>query len=240
MWKGLKGATGNLYCGLQEFEDMAFVLHFLREDDLFVDIGANIGSYTVLGASEVGAETVSIEPIPQTFKTLKINIALNNIESKTKVYNIGLGSKRGILKFTTWLDTINHVTTCQGTDGIDVQVERFDDIIEIKKPALIKIDVEGFEVEVLKVMEKALSNPYLKAIIIELNGVGNRYGYNEEEIHNMFLDYNFNAFIYSPLERKMIPVEKFGVRHVNYNSENTIYIRDIALAQERILSAKKI
>ena len=39
MWNGLRGATGNLYCGLMEFEDMGFLLHFLRPEDLFVDAG---------------------------------------------------------------------------------------------------------------------------------------------------------------------------------------------------------
>ena len=58
--KGMHGATGNLYCGLDEFEDMAFVLHFLREDDQFIDVGANIGSYTLLASNEVGSETISI------------------------------------------------------------------------------------------------------------------------------------------------------------------------------------
>src|SRR5690606_35151161 len=48
MWKGLTGATGNLYCGLMEYDDMAFLLHFLRSTDLFIDIGANVGSYTIL------------------------------------------------------------------------------------------------------------------------------------------------------------------------------------------------
>lgn len=42
--KGLTGATGNLYTGLHEFTDMSFLLHFLRSEDLFIDIGANIGS----------------------------------------------------------------------------------------------------------------------------------------------------------------------------------------------------
>ena len=44
----MTGATGNIYCGLYEFLDMAFLLHFLRNGDLFGDIGSNIGSYTVL------------------------------------------------------------------------------------------------------------------------------------------------------------------------------------------------
>jgi len=43
---GMTGATGNLYVGLHEFADMAFVLHVLREEDLFVDVGANIGFHS--------------------------------------------------------------------------------------------------------------------------------------------------------------------------------------------------
>ena len=56
----MTGATQNIYCGLQEFEEMAFLLHFLRKDDLPLDIGANIGSYTILAASSVGARTMAI------------------------------------------------------------------------------------------------------------------------------------------------------------------------------------
>jgi hypothetical protein len=43
----MTGATGNVYYGLHEFQDMAFVTHYLREGYLFADIGANIGSYSV-------------------------------------------------------------------------------------------------------------------------------------------------------------------------------------------------
>src|SRR5436305_706072 len=46
--RGMTGATGNIYVGLHEFVDMLFTLHFLRQEDLFLDIGSNIGSYTVL------------------------------------------------------------------------------------------------------------------------------------------------------------------------------------------------
>jgi len=47
--KGMAGATVNLYCGLVGYEDMAFLLHLLRETDLFVDVGANIGAFTTIG-----------------------------------------------------------------------------------------------------------------------------------------------------------------------------------------------
>jgi hypothetical protein len=46
--RGMTGATGNIYCGLHEFAEMGFLLHLLRPGDVFVDVGANVGSYTVL------------------------------------------------------------------------------------------------------------------------------------------------------------------------------------------------
>lgn len=46
----MRGATGNVYVGLHEFESMGFVLHVLRSSSAFIDVGANVGAYTVLAA----------------------------------------------------------------------------------------------------------------------------------------------------------------------------------------------
>jgi hypothetical protein len=64
-------ATGNIYTGLHEFEDMSFLLHFLRPADLFIDIGANVGAYTIFASGIVAATSISIEPISQIFEILK-------------------------------------------------------------------------------------------------------------------------------------------------------------------------
>src|SRR6476469_4166695 len=98
--RSMTGATGNLYCGLHEFTDMGFVLHFLRKDDLFIDIGANIGSYTVLAGVHIGAKVVSVEPLPQTFEHLKSNIAINQISDNVMAYNFALGNEKGQISFT--------------------------------------------------------------------------------------------------------------------------------------------
>lgn len=77
--RGMTGATGNWYCGLHEVEEMGFVLHALRPGELFVDVGANIGSYTVLAAGAVGADVVAVEPVPTTFAVLRRNVCLNDL-----------------------------------------------------------------------------------------------------------------------------------------------------------------
>ncbi len=59
----MTGATGNIYAGLHEFDDMAFFLHLLRPEDMFADVGSNIGSYTILASGVVGAKSVAFEPV---------------------------------------------------------------------------------------------------------------------------------------------------------------------------------
>ena len=232
VWKGLTGATGNLYCGLMEFNDMAFLLHFLRKDDEFVDIGANIGVYSILASGEIGANTIAIEPVSTTFHYLMNNISLNNIQDKVIGLNIGLASERGFLKFTKSLDTLNHIATENDIDTIDVQIETLDSIIS-KTPILIKIDVEGFEAAVLNGGEKTLRDNNLKGIIIELNGLGKRYGSDERLIHINLLELGFKPYTYNPINRQLNEIPSYG-------AHNTIYLRDIQFVNERTSNARKI
>ncbi len=231
--KGMTGATGNLYCGLHEFYDMGFLLHLLRKDDVFIDVGANIGSYTILASAEIGAKTISIEPVPSTFCYLRDNIALNNIGNLTEAHNIGLAGNNGSIKFTGTLDTVNHVATNDDKDVIEVKIDTLDGIVKMRNPCLIKIDVEGYESEVLKGACDTLMNPSLKALIVELNGSGKRYGYDDNDVHKKLITNGFSPFEYDPLLRTLSPIKTFG-------SQNTIYIRDIDFVTQRVSEARKI
>lgn len=234
IWKGLTGATGNLYCGLMEYNDMGFLLHFLRPSDLFVDIGANIGAYTILASGEIGANTISIEPIPSTFKNLTDNILINGIQNKVQALNIGLGSEKKVIKFTKSLDSLNHVATDIETDTIDVEVDTLDSVTKLT-PALIKIDVEGFETEVLNGANNILNSKDLKAIIIELNGAGNRYGYDEKQIHDKLMALQYKPYNYNPKTRVLTEVSNYS------NSDgNMLYIRDKKFVVDRVESSRKI
>lgn len=231
--KGMTGATGNLYCGLHDFNDMFFLLHFLRKGDLFIDIGANIGSYTVLAAAHCGVETISIEPVPATYSHLVDNISINHITHIATPLNMALGSTEGLITFTSKYDTVNHVAIVADKDTIEVKVNSLDHIVGDRSPALLKIDVEGYETEVLAGAQQVLQNSSLKAIIIELNGSGGRYGYDENKIHELLISQGFSPFIYEPFLRELKKVESFG-------SYNTIYLRDIDLIQDRIKSAERV
>lgn len=233
--RGLTGATGNVYVGLHEFNDMAFVLHLLRKPDLFVDIGANIGSYTILAGAAVGAKCLSYEPIPETFQWLIDNINLNGIYDNVQAKNIGIGRNKSTLDFICNQDTTNHVVSSgehEDLNKMTVNVESLDVVIDDQKPLLIKIDVEGFETEIIAGADKTLRMDSLLGVIMELNGSGERYGYNEEKLHLKMLNYGFRPFQYSPFDRKLRPLND-----KNITSGNTIYLRNLEKVEERLNTA---
>jgi FkbM family methyltransferase len=234
--KVLTGITGNIYSGLHEFNDMMFLLHFLRREDTFFDVGANVGSYALLASGGCKAKSIAIEPVPATFDILTKNIALNSLQDTVTLINAGAGAEAGMLAFSVNEDTTNHVIAESETgtsNTIKVPIITIDSLSAQTLPALIKIDVEGFETEVLKGMEKTLANPVLKAIIIELNGSGARYGFDENKIHGLLISQGFKSYQYSPFERALIASEKFG-------DFNTIYCRDINFINDRIKNAAGI
>jgi len=126
---GMTGATGNIYCGLHEFVDMAFLLHLLRPGDLFVDVGANIGSYTVLASAVCSAHSIAIEPDPGTVRFLKRNVEINRIEDRVTVIETAVGAAPGTVRFTIGHDTTNQVTTRTDGPTREVQVCTLDEIV---------------------------------------------------------------------------------------------------------------
>lgn len=235
--KGMAGATGNYYCGLHEFADMGFLLHYLGAGDLFLDLGANVGSYTVLAAGVSKARVVSVEPIPSTFRLLADNIRVNAIEDLVQSKNVGLGDETGELRFSSDMDAENHVLGSVDQDhaaGVLVPVVRLDDLVSGLAPAMIKLDVEGYESAVLFGGERTFGMSSLRVVLIEINGAGARYGYKDEDIRHKFRAWGFEACQYDPLTRLLCNVED----EVASQSGNTLYVRGVADVQKKLKLAK--
>ena len=228
--KGLTSATAQYYMGLSEFEEMSFVLHFLQDDDLFVDVGANVGCFTLLASGVKRAKTIAIEPIPQNFKNLRNNLIINSLEDKVEALNIGLGDKKGFLNFTQNVSQNNHVANENDFDTISVEVNTLDTILKGKQPILLKIDVEGFEKAVIDGSIQTLKQTSLEVIIIELVGLGERYGFNELDIQTILSEHGFSKYEYNPFKRELIVTKNLG-------HHNTIYIRNISFVKKRVLEA---
>lgn len=229
---GMWGATGNWYCGLHEVEEMGFMLHFLRAGDLFLDVGANVGSYTVLAAGGVGARVVSVEPIPTTFKNLQANVLLNNLSALTEMHCVGLSRESSYIQFTSDLDTVNHVMadTEQGP-GVRVPVVTMDELLDGRVPAVIKIDVEGHELAVLQGAGATLSDSGVVAVVMEINGSGARYGLDDGELLANMEHHGFTPCSYDPFTRRVRDWEPSG--------GNAIFVRNRDAVAARVMQAKR-
>lgn len=223
---GMSAATGNIYCGLQEFEDMAFVMHVLRQDDLFVDVGANIGSYTVLAAKVVGANCLSLEPVPETFSQFQRNIRINNLGLLVEPIQCAAGSGTAELCFSADRGATNQIVeeSYRGKK-ISVPVRALDDILRERSTFLWKIDVEGFEREVLMGSKRALLCPTLHAVLLEGD---------DQHIASMMETAGFVRGSYDPFGRKI------RVGNSGKPSNNHLWLRDVEFVAKRCFDARQI
>lgn len=234
---GLSGATGNVYVGLHEFEDMAFVLHVLRGGDLFIDIGANIGSYTVLAVAGAGAAGLAFEPGSTAFAWLEHNVRLNGIADRTELHQQAVGARSGTVALTADGDTVNHIVTDPAADSRTetVAMTTLDEALAGRTPIMLKIDVEGFETEVLNGAAQTLKVPTLRCVLLELNGSGRRYGYDDAAIRRQLIASGFEECRYRPFERRLL--ER---RADDAPSANALFIRDRAFVEARLQNAPPI
>jgi FkbM family methyltransferase len=223
--RGMTGATGNIYVGLHEFADMMLPLHFLREGDLFLDIGANVGSYTVIGSGVCRATTWAFEPDPDTVRYLRRNVAINGLENLVTIYERALGRDAGEIPFTIGLDTINRVAGPDENNVRMVRQERLDALIGTAKPVMMKMDVEGYEEEVLGGAQDLLRKECLK--VVELETV-------TPLINELLLDYRFERAYYDPANRRL-EREPIGAC-----SSNSVFVKDWTLVSARLTAARKI
>jgi len=235
--KGDSCLGGNVFLGLMEFHESAFLVHFLQNSELFVDVGANLGHYTLLASGVCGARTIAVEPIPATYKRLCYNIMKNNIQNIVDIRNVGVGEKDGELTFSNFdNNAINYVQENENNiSGLKVRVQTLNNLLSGKFPKVIKIDVEGYELFSLKGANEVLMNPDLEVLIIEINGHCRRYGNTEEEVFRFIVSFGFIPVYYNSFTRKINLLNNY-----NHDSDSTIFIRDLKAATFRVKHGKNI
>ncbi len=189
------GATGNVYCGLHEFEEMSFLLHFLRPGDVFADVGANVGTYSMLAAS-VGAQAVAFEP-GERFADLKRNVGHNGYPVDCR--EAAVGDRNGSIGFTVGLDATNHVVE-DDKAGATVPLVRLDDAVE--HATLIKVDTEGFEAAVVAGGRRVFAQA--SAAILELDAA------TDADPMRTLAAMGYRPISYDPFTRQVRPFHKAG------------------------------
>jgi FkbM family methyltransferase len=227
----IKGAAHYLAPRLCEFEEMTFVSHFLRPDEMFVDVGANIGAFTILAVGVAHARAIAFEPSADTFGLLEQNIRLNGFQNSVRTVCAAAGRNDGEVQFSMGLGTENHIVVGNAANSLQkVKMTTLDKELAHQPAILLKVDVEGFETEVFAGAANSLRKPSLQAIIVERNNLGARYGFDEEKLHQEIRMNGFIPYNYKPCSRELIRVS-------NETTGNIIYIRDFEAANVRLRAA---
>jgi FkbM family methyltransferase len=147
--------------GLYDYNNMMLIKKALTEFSklTFIDTGANIGTYTLI-ASETGAKVFAFEPHPETFLNLVNNLEVNQ-RINVSALNLALSDSGGFVNFSNFSE--NSINRIDANGSLSVPCGTLDDIVKKNNIAkcIVKIDVEGNEIPVLKGFERNIENAKL-------------------------------------------------------------------------------
>ena len=166
--------------GTREDQLRHLLQHEIEEGMTILDIGANIGYYPLMVANLAGDSgfVYAIEPSPSNYQNLIENIELNNKGKNFEVFNMGVSNKKGKERFFlsthSNLNTFikdgykeNYTTRGVSDNYIDIEVTDLTSFLQGKKKVdLIRMDVEGYEVEILEGVEEAIRRGLFEGTII--------------------------------------------------------------------------
>jgi len=207
--------------------EVELMKRFLKKGDTAIDVGANAGIYTQVMAHSVGDEgrIYAFEPSPKTYKILERNLAKF---SNTILSNSAVGSSNGTANF--------YVTYQSGLSGLgdtgrgtvlhteNVPLIRLDDYLkekQIRKVDFLKIDVEGFEGDVLRGAENLLRQ-CSPVIMVELDKKNfAAHGFSRKEVFYFMSNLGYEAYSINRAERSLNKFDKNGEN----KSVNFLFIR---------------
>lgn len=171
----------------------------LNSDDTFYDIGANVGTYTCFAAAELGpSRTVAFEPEPENADRLQENLERNNLNAE--IIQVALSDTDGTVDLSLTGDEAGEgehtIATNDGGRTLEVKTARGDSIIEehkLPKPTVVKVDVEGAELSVLRGLRETLDEN-CRLIYVEVH-TKKITGFDEDpsEIKNFLTEVGFEV-----------------------------------------------
>ncbi len=175
--KGLE--TSLYYHGTYETGTLNVIKMCIREGDSFIDVGSNIGLMSLFVSKIIGKNgaVYSFEPEPEIFTIFLKNIEINKVVNIFP-YNLALGSDKNTATIYSNFDlsrgSASFIKSDKNSLGAEVTVQKLDNFVtknNISDIRMIKIDVEGWELEVLKGANRFLGSPNAPIICIEYSNL---------------------------------------------------------------------
>jgi FkbM family methyltransferase len=204
-----------IYCNEFEKSERCFVSDLLRPGDIFIDIGANIGLFSLVAASCVGEKgrVLSIEPAETTYQRLCDNIKLNHFLN-AKAYNIALSDVAGEASFNL-IGNGYDAWSSFGTPSNErpfssclVKCDTWDKFARendlIGKISLMKIDVEGWESRVLGGAINTLNREDAPVLLVEFSDLMARLADSScKTLYHMLEKFGYEMFSYDEKLKKI-------------------------------------
>lgn len=225
--------NASMAAGAFETEETEVFLRHLQKASICIDIGANIGFYTCLAAAQ-GKHVIAVEPLAMNLSMLYRNLLSNNF-SDVEVFPVGLSDKAGLRQLfgaNTGASFVPGWARNSNASYEIVSVSTLDNLLNMRfggQPILVKIDVEGFECEVLKGAKHTLSlSPrpvWLVEICLTENFPG-RVNHNFAATFDLFWMEGYEARTADRRERLIEPCDIarwVEQRHVDFGSYNYVF-----------------
>jgi FkbM family methyltransferase len=191
--------------GLFEKEECRFVTDFLKPGMIFLDIGANLGQYTLLAAQRVGptGRVHSFEPSGRMYSELRYNVGLNNLSDNCFLNEVAVSEKEGSARLSQYEPGAevfgslgNHRRMPRSIIGSEeVKTITLDTYVReqrIPKIDLIKIDIEGGELPALRGAEWILCQADAPTIVLEMSDINTvGFGYKALDIWDYLSEFGY-------------------------------------------------
>lgn len=184
----------------EAMEESLLLRRLLQPSDTFVDVGAHIGYFTLLGA-KYGGQVLAFEPSAATFQYLQRNLELNpRLRSKITCHPIGLSNAAGALPLYRSAQEPGAASLRRPSEYTDltietVPLETLDHIINGQPVAFIKLDIEGAEVEALLGARQTLTRAR-PIVLVELNARAQRdFGRTCQAVVNTLEPLNYTGYL---------------------------------------------
>jgi FkbM family methyltransferase len=221
-----------IYLGWPDWNEMHLLRDLLRPGDGFLDVGANVGVYSVLATTRIqpGGVVLAIEAEPNLAKRLIENLRLNGFDEDA-VCQVAVGESVRTCRFTAGRDSVGGVLADpSATDGREVQMRPLDDLVPFpEKFAVGKIDIEGYELSAFLGARRLLESRWPRCWLIETNRASERYGTGRTELQQLLGQFGFDLFEVTHAGRALKRIPQGGPF-----PENALAVGDLEWLRSRL------